>query len=48
MAAAPNVHVDALSVLTAGLSAVVVLGTFKVLALKYHGHPMAQAFLVLF
>lgn len=42
------VRVDAITVLASGLSAMVVIGTFKVLALRFHQHPIAQGFNVLF
>lgn len=42
------VRVDAITVLASGLSAIVVIGTLKVLALKFHQHPVAQGFNVLF
>jgi len=48
MAKNPDPNVDAISVFTTGLSAIVVLGTFKVLAIRFHGHPLAQAYLTLF
>lgn len=44
----PEVRIDAVTVLASGLSAIVVIGTLKVLSLKFHKHPIAQAFNVLF
>ncbi len=46
--ASTTVRVDAITVLASGLSAIVVIGTLKVLALKFHQHPVAQGFNVLF
>lgn len=48
MARTPEVKVDALNVIVSGLSAIVILGTLKVVAIRFHGHPMAQAYLTLF
>lgn len=42
-----RIRVDALGAIVTSLEVIVVLGTLKVLALKYHGHPLAQAYLVL-
>jgi hypothetical protein len=44
----PPIRVDAVSAVVTALEVMVVLGTVKVLAYKYHGNPFAQAFLVLF
>ena len=44
----PPIRVDAVSLVVTTLEVVVGIGTLKVLAYKYHGHPLAQAFLVLF
>jgi hypothetical protein len=44
----PPVRVDAVTVLASGASAILVIATFKVLALRFHQHPLAQAFNVLF
>lgn len=41
-------RVDALTVLASGFSAILVIGTLKVLALRFHQHPVAQGFNVLF
>ncbi len=48
MARTPEVKVDAMNVIVSGLSAIVVLGTLKVVAIRFHGHKMAQAYLTLF
>jgi hypothetical protein len=45
---APPVRVDVVTTLAAGLSAIIVIGTFKVLAIRHKDHPVAQGFLVLF
>ncbi|MDE1822641.1 MAG: hypothetical protein KGI98_17530 [Euryarchaeota archaeon] len=44
----PTVRVDAITVLAAGLSAILIIGTGKVLALRFHQHPLAQGYNVLF
>ena len=44
----PGVRIDVVTVLAAGLSAIVVIGTFKVLAIRHKDHPIAQGYLVLF
>jgi hypothetical protein len=38
-------RIDVLDFLVTGLEAVVFIGTIKVLAYRYHGHPLAQAIL---
>ena len=38
-------RIDVLDFLVTGLEAVVFIGTIKVLAYTYHGHPLAQAIL---
>lgn len=43
----PHVSVDPVGVVIAGLSAIVVISTVKLLAYKYHGHPLSQAVLLL-
>jgi hypothetical protein len=48
MARTPEVKVDALNVVVSGLSAIVILGTLKVVAIRFHGHKLAQAYLTLF
>lgn len=44
----PGVRIDVITVLAAGLSAIVVIGTLKVLAIRHKDHPVAQGFNVLF
>ena len=44
----PRVRIDAMTILAAGLSAIVIIGTGKVLAIRHKDHPLAQGFLVLF
>lgn len=44
----PPVRVDVVSAIVTALEVIVVMGTVKVLALRYHGHPLAQAYLTLF
>lgn len=44
----PPLRVDAIDAVVTTLEVMVVLGTIKVIAYKYHGHPVAQAILVLF
>jgi hypothetical protein len=44
----PEVRVDVATVVTAGLSAIAVIGTFKLLAIKFNKHPLAKAFNLLF
>jgi hypothetical protein len=44
----PPVRVDAIDAIVTTLEVMVVLGTIKVLAYRFHGHPLAQAVLVLF
>lgn len=44
----PKVRVDAMTVLASGFSAILVIGTLKVLAYNFHQNKLAQGFLVLF
>ena len=44
----PPVRVDAVSAVVTALEVIVVLGTLKVLAYRFHGNRMAQAYLTLF
>ena len=44
----PPVRVDAVSAVVTALEVIVVLGTLKVLAYRFHGHRFAQAYLTLF
>lgn len=46
--ALPPVRIDAVDAIVTTLEVMVVLGTIKVIAYRYHGHPVAQAILVLF
>lgn len=43
----PHVSVDPVSVVVITLSAVLGISTIKLLAYKYHGHPLSQAVLLL-
>lgn len=43
-----HVHISALSVVVAGLSAVIVLGTFTLLAKNNPDHPASKAWLDIF
>lgn len=42
----PPVRIDAVSAVVTALEVIVVIGTLKVLAYRYHGHPLSQALLV--
>lgn len=44
----PRVRIDAITILAAGLSAIVVIGVGKVVAIRHKDHPIAQGYLVLF
>lgn len=44
----PDVAPSALGAVVVTLEVIVVLGTLKVLAIKNHKNPLAQAFLTLF
>jgi hypothetical protein len=44
----PPVRIDVVTVFAAGLSAIIVIGTLKVLAIRHKDHPLAQGYLVLF
>jgi hypothetical protein len=44
----PPIRIDAISAIVTALEVIVVMGTIKVIAYRYHGHPLAQAYLVLF
>ena len=44
---APNVSIDPVSVVVIGLSASLFIATAKLAALRYHGHPLSQAVLIL-
>ncbi len=43
-----GVRIDVVTVTAAGLSAIVVIGLLKILAIHHSNHPVAQGFLVLF
>lgn len=43
-----GVRIDVVTVAAAGLSAIVVIGLLKILAIHHSDHPVAQGFLVLF
>lgn len=43
-----EIRVDAMTILTITFTAIIGIGTLKILALKYHEHPVAQGFNVLF
>jgi hypothetical protein len=43
----PPIRIDAIDAIVTALEVIVVIGTLKVVAYRYHGHPVAQAFLVL-
>lgn len=45
--AAPHVSVDVVTITVAGLSAVLFISTIKLVALRFHGHPLSQATLLL-
>jgi hypothetical protein len=42
-----RVNVDPISFLVYGLSAVLFISTAKLVALRFHGHPLSQATLLL-
>ena len=42
-----RVNIDPISFAVYGLSAVLFISTAKLVALRFHGHPMAQAVLLL-
>ena len=44
----PPIRVDAVDLVVTGLEVIVFIGTLKVLAYRFHGNPISQAFLVLF
>lgn len=41
------VRVDAMSAIVTALEVIVVLGTLKLVAIRFHGHPLAQAYMTL-
>lgn len=44
----PGVRIDVITVVAAGLSAILIIGVGKVIALSHPDHPIAQGFNVLF
>lgn len=42
----PEIRIDAIHAIVTALEVIVVLGTLKVIAYRYHGNPLAQAFLL--
>lgn len=45
--APPHVSVDPISVVVIGLSACLFIATAKLAAMRWHGHPLSQAVLLL-
>jgi hypothetical protein len=45
--APPVVNVDPIGVIVTTLSAVLGIATLRLVAYRYHGHPLAQAFLLI-
>lgn len=43
----PPIRIDAVHAIVTALEVIVVIGTLKVVAYRYHGNPLAQAFLLL-
>ena len=43
----PPIRIDAVHAIVTALEVIVVLGTLKVVAYRYHGNPLAQAFLLI-
>lgn len=43
----PPIRIDAIHAIVTALEVIVVIGTLKVVAYRYHGNPLAQAFLLL-
>lgn len=41
------IRIDAIHAVVTALEVVVVLGTLKVLAYRWHGNPLSQAFLLI-
>jgi hypothetical protein len=48
MARTPEVTPSALGAVVTALEVIVVLGTLKVVAIRFHQHALAQAYLTLF
>jgi hypothetical protein len=43
----PPIRIDAVHAIVTALEVIVVIGTLKVVAYRYHGNPLSQAFLLL-
>jgi hypothetical protein len=43
----PPIRIDAVHAVVTALEVLVVLGTLKVIAYRYHGNPLSQAFLLI-
>jgi hypothetical protein len=43
----PPIHVDALHALVTAAEVIVIIGTLKVIAYRFHGNPLSQAFLLI-
>lgn len=43
----PPIRIDAVHAVVTALEVIVVIGTLKVLAYRYHGNPISQAFLLI-
>jgi hypothetical protein len=41
------IRIDAVHAIVTALEVIVVLGTLKVVAYRYHGNPLSQAFLLI-
>ena len=44
----PAHRIDVIDAIATSLEVIVVLGTLKILAIRFHQHPLAQAYLTLF
>jgi len=44
----PMHRIDVVDAIATALEVIVVLGTMKVVAIRFHQHPVAQAYLTLF
>ncbi len=43
----PPIRIDAVHAIVTALEVIVVIGTLKVVAYRFHGNPLSQAFLLL-
>lgn len=43
----PEIRIDAIHAIVTALEVIVVLGTLKVIAYRFHGNPLSQAFLLI-